>query len=560
MSFDTPSSKRRIDELERQLNICEKCHEKLSDKVENKVPFLIKDCQHIICRQCRESALSSQTVGPKLCPVESCLSVVSDAYQIFVQLVQTEEVNELRAAQESELASAKEKRSQTGNILGSPWIQADPTIVQELCFTTPEFHGMFRSINGTARTTCLDVDNCIGGGYVVALGCNTAKTSEKFCGKIELHENGKFKSKFSTPHKNTLLDIKFNTVDNRILAIGSKDGSFSIVDSRGDRDGHKTTLRPCQPVGSVCWDINSPNNFLCATNTGCVLLFDIRNVTDPLVECDIVISNPRLRECHGQNDEHFRFSKVNCFWGKDENVFHASEYTPNYLFSNQFGVSLFSVDPTDNQDLMLFDDCGVSRRSLTANYKSKPGFGPIGYTAFDVNTKTLVLFERVYQYDRVFKQANFPSCYRNKEQHRELNFLKYPCWNINVAQEMSAAEKHLWIPKSNLSVSFDQDGMLSTTFDEFFNTPLSCYKEIDFVQHHSSKIHPLCLILAYPSVLHVYDVVNEKPLVHFDFSKTNLSPITGVTGFFDQNKQASMAFVLHIDGFSTSILSEEEPN
>jgi hypothetical protein len=228
------------------------------------------------------------------------------------------------------------------------------------------------------------------------------------------------------------------------------------------------------------------------------------------------------------------------------------------VLSNQFGVSLFSVDPTNNARFMLFDDCDVSRKSQIGNYESDPGFGPIGYTAFDVNTKTLVLFERVYQYDRVFRRATFPSAYRTTEQHRELNFVQYPCWNIGMVQKMSADDKHLWIPKSNISVSFDQGGMLRTTFDElFFITPLSCFKEIDFVQHHSSKIHPLCLILDYPSVLHVFDVVNKKPLLHFDFS--NRSPITGVTGFFHKEKQASMAFVLHTNGFSSSILSEEEP-
>jgi WD40 repeat protein len=555
--YNTPSSKRKIEDLERDLNLCDKCNEKLSNDLQsNKLPYLVDEsCGHIICQQCNESALSS---AQNLCPVNDCLSSILSSRRIFLDVVQRDTVEELRKAQKSELDSLSEKQDRAKTLLGCQWM-GPKTIEEELQFVTHISSITSNNAgtnNETTRSTCMAVDNSMGG-YVVGVAYSTMNSTGTYCGEIGIYENGQFKQSIRTKNEDILLDIQFKPSDNRVLAVGSKDSCFYMYDRRQSDVVFSRKLNPAAPIGSVCWDTNCSDIFLCAQNFGNVVLFDIRNSGKPLAKND-ELPHASLNKSRAQNPNFFKFVKVNCFWGLGEAEFYANEHTPTYVLSNEFGVSLFSKNPREPTHLALFKDCTISRKSsIIGNFKGdEPAPGPISCTAFDVNTKSLALFERVYPYHLLFKEASV-TAYHKREQQRELNFLQYPSWNSDMLQQLSADEKHLWIPKSRFCLSYTRERIDSKTFDQNFITHNSWFKEIDFVRHHSLETSSLCLTLTNQSFLTVFDIGSKQALGHLDLAEIpNLPPVTGVTGFYDKTNNSSMIFVHHTSGFYSFLLKK----
>jgi hypothetical protein len=558
MSFDTPGSKRKIEELQRALNLCDKCNEKLSNEVEEKLPYLVDDCNHMICRQCREAAFSTPT-APRYCPVQSCNSLIENSIQIFSGMVQSEAVDELLDSQAVELAAVKEKQREMKSVLISQWneVEAIPDVFK----VTSKQYILCEPTNDAGRITCLDVSNDPAG-FVTAAAFSSMTDDQEYFGKIKIYQGDVFQGDISTGHSKCILDVKFNPLDNRILAIGSKDSGFSLIDRRMSHSiSNRTALTPKGQISSVCWDTCSENNLLCSLKHGPLLLFDIRNVCQPLGQGDI----KKLASFKNiyQDPLFYYFSRVDCFWGKDEKEFYNCEFTPNFVVSSHFGVNLVSIN-LKNFEFLKFDDCEISRKCSMPDQEYN-SIGPIGSTAFDVNTKSLVLFEKIFHYDHIYREvAGFPDnvipSFREKNINRELNFMQYPQWNCNVAQKISASQCYLWIPKSIFSLSFEQDGLASTTFDRNFIKRNSYFKETDLVHHHSSKNRLLCLFLANQSLVTVYDFAQKKAILCLNQSEdnVNLPPFNGISGFFDTNRNMSMAVIQHPKGFSTFCFGNDE--
>jgi WD40 repeat protein len=473
-------------------------------------------------------------------------------------MVQMEAVEKLRQAQKSELESLSEKQRRAKKLLDSQWMGPE-AIEEEIEFVSQISYisrNQAEGNNPTTLSTCMAVDNCTGG-YIVGVACSEKSTNStaKYVNDIEIYEDGLFKELVRTKHEHIILDLQFKPSDNRILAIGSKDHCFSFYDRRQSDAICTKHVIPTAPVGSVCWDTNCPNIFLCAQNFGNVLLFDIRNFAKPLNENESY-TVARLSKGRVQNPEFFKFVKVNCFWGMEEAECYRNEHTPTYVLSNEFGVSLFSQNKRQQTRLDLFVDCTISRKSTIADYTKEPAPGPIACTAFDINTKSLALFERVYPYYRLFAAPH--EYFHNKnEQHRELNILQYPCRNRDMLQDLSADEKHLWIPQSRFSISYKREHVDPKTFDDCFITPNCSFKEIDFVRHHSLRTSSLCLTLINPSYLSVFDTSTKKSLTHLDLDHPELPPVTGVTGFYDETNNGSMVFVHRTIGFSSYLLNKK---